>query len=424
MHKRCTWDYRGVLLVLLLTAVCAPTDAGARQQDNERRDAWLRQQVVRGSTRLYLEDYVGAERIFEDALKIVPDDATLMASLAQAKAGQEDFASAAFFLGRALDAEPENVSLWRLAASLREQAGDPTGLLDAYRTIANLDPEDARVRLDEIELLIRLEAFSEALAVVDGALQAFEPGLQFLRLRADLLEKLGRMNAYEETLRRIVASDPADSDSMMRLAASLVRSDRQDRAEAVLRDLLRIDPGSDEAAQALADLLQDQGRSAEADELLAELRTDDSSRAEPIAPDLTSGTESIASLKSRLANHPGDVSDMRNLAVALRASDGFLEAAELFERITSLEPRDLDSWLSGIECYLDAEAPNRALELANAGLSLFPGYVPLVLLRTRSLIDAGRTEEALEEARALQNRTLEPEQRSKLEGLLRRLEAM
>jgi tetratricopeptide (TPR) repeat protein len=414
---------RVVFLLLFSTATLA-LEADARQQGNERRDAWLRQQVVRGSTRLYVDDFAGAERIFEEALKILPENPTLLASLAQAKAGQDDYASAAFFLGRALKADPDNVSLWRLAASLRSRAGDPTGLLEAYRSIARLEPGDARVRLDQIELLTRLEAYSDALEVANEAILEFEPGLQFLQRRADLLQKLGRTTEYEETLRRIVKTDPADTESQMRLATSLLQAGRGQEGETVLRGVLRVDPGCEEAARTLADLLREQGRDGEADELLAGLRANDFLPTETTASDSTAGSATIASLRSRLAGHPDGVGEMRDLANALRATSQCAEAAELFLQITRQEPRDLDSWIAGIDCFLQADAPNRALEMTDLGLSLFPGYVPLLLLRAESLFDAGRTDDAIEQTRTLRERPLDAGQRTKLEALLRRLDAM
>jgi predicted Zn-dependent protease len=280
------------------------------------------------------------------------------------------------------------------------------------------------VRLDEIELLTRLEAYSDALDVANEAITEFEPGLQFLQRRADLLQKLGRTTEYEETLRRIVETDPADTDSRMRLAVSLLQAGRGQEGETVLRGVLRVDPGSEEAARTLADLLRKQGRAGEADELLTGLRATDFPPTESTASDSTAGRATIASLRSRLAGHPDGVVEMRNLAIALRAASQCDEAAELFLQITQQEPRDLDSWIAGIDCFLKADVPNRALEMTDSGLALFPGYVPLLLLRAESLFDAGRTDDAIEQTRTLQERPLDAGQRTKLEALLRRLEAM
>jgi hypothetical protein len=100
------------------------------------------------------------------------------------------------------------------------------------------------------------------------------------------------------------------------------------------------------------------------------------------------------------------------------------DAAALYKRVVTINPRSLDAWAAGIEAFLSAALPEDALRMADDGLLLFPGYVPLRVLRARSLVGARRIEEAVALISELRENDLSASDTEALDALMERIEAM
>ncbi len=84
------------------------------------------------------------------------------------------------------------------------------------------------------------------------------------RMQARLLERNGRVAEAMAAYQRLLAEHPEDHDIRDEYLDALIRHERHDHAEALLRDWMRREPESPTAARRMAELYMAQGRSAQA----------------------------------------------------------------------------------------------------------------------------------------------------------------
>ncbi len=416
----------------MLLLVLSPTKLSrAQNHQGIATDMRVQRLLVRGLTRMYIEDFEGATTIFEEGLKIKPNDPALLASICRARMALSDYGSAQFYLRRALTYTPDNVELWRLSAELNTASGDARAVLAAYHKILALSPDDAAVHLDLIRLLKRLERLDEALAASEAALETLGASLPILVEQSGLLERLGRTDDFENTLRSLIELDPTDLAHRMRLGSSFVRRGALVEAAGIFKDVLAQASDHQQATEALIDVLRKLGSSDEAAEVRARfewsqgIRPPDAGRTRNSHrpnPDL--GEASIENLQALLEEQPTNVDLMSTLAGKFVDTERYLEAAELYRNLVNVAPRRLDDWSAGIEAFVAGGGVEPALEMAESALALFPGYVPILIARAHALVAASDVEEAVSLIRKLQEQDMTEEQQERLQNLLSRIEAL
>ncbi|GMQ82316.1 MAG: hypothetical protein BMS9Abin05_1764 [Rhodothermia bacterium] len=434
-----SWQFltrTGVLLTILLAsgiaAPSAPFIAPSNAQDrrNEVQDSLVEQLLIRGLTRLYLEDFEGAVSVFDEALKLRPYDSALLSSMVKAQMGLGDFSSARFFIGQAIDNDSRNASVWDLAAELSVTTGDFPELLHARQQLSQLRKKNASAHLDLIRLLSRLERFDDALKATSVALNQVGNDPRILLERVTVLEKLGRIAEMDRTLIRLSELEPSVILHRERLGASYIRQSKWEKAESTFRSILALEPDHLEAGTSLSVVLNHLGRSGEGRTILAEINSMNQTVVE--APEnrvdlSTSDGLAAASddqLRAWLTEHPTHKKVLQELAERLVAQGDALQAADLYARIVANSPREIEIWVAAIDAYLEGGNNERALETARRGLALFPGYVPLRIGQTQAWVGAGQTESALGAIQKLLNQVTDPDQKAVLNALLEQIESM
>ena len=269
-------------------------------------------------------------------------DELLLALRAHLAAGETD--AARRLLEAALPRHDQPV-LWRLAATLRQQAGDMAGAEAAWRACLRHHPEDATAHRALAHCLLAQER-------VDAALETLQEALRLIPQDADLHAELGRLHAllgqrdaaraaYRQALRlepdHLIAGNnlalldleeaperaratfqallqrhPQDPELGTNLAAAHLACGDPEAAEAAARHVLAAHPHHPGAGNNLARALLEQGRPEVALQLLEDL--------EP-----------------RHSDHP-DLSLQR--AQALERLGRHDEARAVLERAIAAHPRD------------------------------------------------------------------------------------
>jgi tetratricopeptide (TPR) repeat protein len=380
----------------------------------------LERVVLRGYTRMYILDYAGALAVFEEGLKLDPDNAVLLSSLSEASRGSGDLESSLFYLQRALQSDPGNLFYLRDYAHIEFESGNVSGSIEAYNTL--LQSDDALIS-DVLEL-IRLHALIDdlpsAARTAEYATERWGPNVDVLIQYADILERMGDSTTLANVLQQLTLDDPDDINLQTRRAIALIRSNDWPGAEDALNTILELDPENKVARDILAQAQSDGSNfDPELDLLIAEsdatATSDISLAANTAESDEDLSTEQ---LKNLLSENPSRRDLQIMLADRLFDEDNFLEAAQRYEQIVQNEPRNLNAWVGCIEAYTLANEPQRGIDISDDALLLFPGFIPIEVSRVFALKAAGQLDQARELANTILGRSVD----SQFESYVRRLE--
>lgn len=192
------------------------------------------------------------------------DEDALAELYAQVAVGADQASPARLFLlGQLAELQDDSVAAlgWysRVASGLqREQAQlriavllDKQGKLDdALQRLRELQASDSDygevlrdAYLLEAELLARHERHEDALDAFARGLQIFEDDPELLYVRAMAFERLGRLDAAEADLRRLIEIDPENADALNALGYTLAdRTDRYQEALELIQRAIKLKP--------------------------------------------------------------------------------------------------------------------------------------------------------------------------------------
>lgn len=151
-------------------------------------------------------------------------------------------------LYRASVFDPKSASLARQVSDLAGRIGDADSALEFADRSLELEPDHPRGLWLRGIALFRLGEVSEALALLEAALQADSSQVEYARSLARVAEQLDRIELVARAYERVVALDPYDGEAWFQLAAAHARVGHFSRAESALehaRDLTAVRPGMD-----------------------------------------------------------------------------------------------------------------------------------------------------------------------------------
>ncbi len=286
-------------------------------------------------------------------------------------------------------------------AAVAHRSGDAAKAKRLYRKVLKAQPGHFKaLRLSgalaqeagEIDEAIRLlsAAVRHAPANETGALE----DLGLLHLQT------GGQDKAEELLRRAVAIDPTSLVALSRLGSTLLTCGRAAEAVEVLSRAREIDSSDPRIAYALAHALLEEGDFEKAievaDETLA-LRADDAPTllVKGVALNqLERHDDAEQVLKQVVSLQPTDIMAWLHLGQARLARGDTAGAIEAFSEATKLEP-DLSNVASQLANAHNAAAQaDDAIAVCDAFLERHPNAPAVVLVKTLTLRDAGRAEEA------------------------------
>ncbi|TVO52712.1 tetratricopeptide repeat protein [Denitromonas halophila] len=261
-----------------------------------------------GRALVSVKDYVQARQAFEAVLVQEPDDQSSRYAAAMIALEVQDLAAAEQHLEHLQgDGYPDKDAIQMALGQVLEARGDQAGALAHYDAVAQ-SPRRERAQLQIARMLSQGGAVDEARArlqalgsnpderlnyllleaqmlrdagQLDTALQVADDGLQGAPDNADLLyesamllERLGRIEAMEGRLRKLIALKPDYAHAYNALGYSLAdRSLRLDEAEQLIRKAVELSPGDPFIMDSLGWVRFRQGHLADARSILEKAYT-------------------------------------------------------------------------------------------------------------------------------------------------------
>jgi len=308
-------------------------------------DSW----VLLGRLYRIGQDSVEAEKAFKKALELDPsnDDALTELALVYSNSGENQQA----------------VELWKKIAERNPNRRNLVALAGAY--------EDMR-------------DYKSAAQVLERALALDPENLEVKRMLGQTLIFAGSLDRARQTFEDIVAADPRDAQSFLRISQIY----RQQREFAKARDALNrakeLEPDNLEIRYGEVSLLEEEGKRAEAIAVLKQI-LDSTERRSYSGPDRANR----AALLERLA-------------LLYRANQQYPQAVETFQALAALDGSlAARAAAQVVETYRMARDYSRAEAESDAAVKKFPDDRMVILSRATLLAELGRADQAVAEAKKL-----------------------
>src|SRR5262249_5810745 len=192
----------------------------------------------------------------------------------------------------------------------------------------------------------------------------------------------------------------ADTESALWLARLYRLQNKHDKAEEVLRGILKTDPDNEAGVEQLTQLFLDQGEAAEAGALLENVTGKTSS---PTLLDLLGDaytqTKDLAKAEGAYRKaaelDPSEVSHQRGLGQTLLAEEKYPEALKVYQRLADLMPDDSDVYLRIAQIYRELHQLDKAEEGGTKARQYLPGSLDVMYQEAMLYQAQGRNDDAI-----------------------------
>ena len=286
-----------------------------------------------------------------------------------------------------------------------------TKAIEAYKKAYALDPKSPVIGERLAEMYWKAQRTRDAVNEAREILKRDPDNLQSRRLLGRIyLRSLGDVsagNGQPETVSRAIEQfseinrlDPSDTESALWLARLYRLKNEHDKAEGVLRSILKTDPENEAAVEQLTQLLMDGGKSQEAVSLLEGITAHSPS---PVLLDLLGDaytqTHELAkaeqSYRKAADLDPSEPSHQRGLGQTLLVEEKYSEALAVYQKISEVMPDDSDVYLQIAKIYRELHQLDKAEENLVKARQYAPGS-PEVMYNEAMVYQAqGRYEDAI-----------------------------
>jgi tetratricopeptide (TPR) repeat protein len=286
-----------------------------------------------------------------------------------------------------------------------------TQAIEAYKKAYALDPKSPVIGERLAEMYWKAQRIHDAVMEAQEILKRDPNDVQSRRLLGRIyLRSLGdvsagngqpeAVNRAAEQYREIYRLDPSDTESALWLARLYRLKNEHDKAEMVLRSILKNDPENEAAVEQLTQLLMDEGKSGEAVTLLEGITAHSPS---PVLLDLLGDayTQAHDLAKAEQAYRkaeeldPSELSHRRGLGQTLMAEEKYSEALKVYQKLSDLMPDDSDVYLRIAQIYRELHQLDKAEDNLLKARQYAPGS-PEVMYNEAMLYQAqGRYEDAI-----------------------------
>jgi tetratricopeptide (TPR) repeat protein len=336
---------------------------------------------------------------------------------AQAPAGQDSPASQApkaddsvgradayydYTMGHIYEQQYENTSKAEFA----------TQAIEFYKKAYALDPKSGVIGERLAEMYWKAQRMHDAVSEAQEILKRDPNDVQTRRLLARIyLRSLGDLNASGagqseissraiEQYREIFRLDPSDTESGLWLARLYRLRNEHDKAEEVLRGILKNDPDNEAAIEQLTQLLLDEGKSAEAVSLLEGMA---SKAPSPVLLDLLGDaytqTKDLSKAEDayRKATEldPSELSHLRGLGQTLMAEEKYADALVVYQKLVDLMPDEGDNYLRIAQIYRELHQLDKAEESLLKARQYEPGSLEVMYNEAMLYQAQGRYDDAI-----------------------------
>src|SRR5213082_212626 len=286
-----------------------------------------------------------------------------------------------------------------------------TKAIEAYKKAYALDPKSQVIGERLAEMYWKAQRIHDAVGEAQGILKRDPDNVQSRRLLGRIyLRSLGDVsagNGQPETVNRAIEQyreinrlDPSDTESALWLARLYRLKNEHDKAEQVLRSILKTDPENEPAVEQLTQLLMDQGKSAEAVTLLEGITAHSPS---PVLLDLLGDartqTHELAKAEEayRKAEEldPSELSHQRGLGQTLLAEEKYSEALKVYQKLSDVTPDDSDVYLRIAQIFRELHQLDKAEENLVKARQYAPGSLEVMYNEAMLYQAQGRYEDAI-----------------------------
>src|SRR2546427_1236318 len=286
-----------------------------------------------------------------------------------------------------------------------------TKAIEAYKKAYALDPKSQVIGERLAEMYWKAQRIHDAVAEAQEILKRDPDNVQSRRLLGRIyLRSLGDVsasNAQSETVgkaieqyREINRLDPSDTESALWLARLYRLKNEHDKAEQVLRSILKADPENEPAVEQLTQLLMDEGKSAEAVTLLEGITAHSPS---PVLLDLLGDAHTQAhdlekaekAYRKAVELDPSELSHQRGLGQTLLAEEKYPEALKVFEKLSDVMPDDSDVYLRIAQIYRELHQLDKAEQNLVKARQYAPGSLEVMYNEAMLYQAQGRFEDAI-----------------------------
>jgi tetratricopeptide (TPR) repeat protein len=286
-----------------------------------------------------------------------------------------------------------------------------TKAIEAYKKAYALDPKSPVIGERLAEMYWKAQRTRDAVNEAREILKRDPDNLQSRRLLGRIyLRSLGDVsagNGQPETVSRAIEQfseinrlDPSDTESALWLARLYRLKNEHDKAEEVLRNILKTDPENEAAVEQLTQLLMDGGKSQEAVTLLEGITAHSPS---PVLLDLLGDayTQARELAKAEQAYRkaaeldPSELSHQRGLGQTLLAEEKYPEALAVYQKISDLMPDDSDVYLRIAQIYRELHQLDKAEQNLVKARQYAPGSLEVMYNEAMLYQAQGRYEDAI-----------------------------
>ena len=306
-----------------------------------------------------------------------------------------------------------NFALGHLLEQQYESTNDPeyaTKAIEAYKKAYALDPESPVIGERLAEMYWESQRTNEAITEAQALLKQNPNDVPTRRLLGRIyLRKLGELSsgAQSEMAERAIEQykevfrlDPTDSESALWVARLYRLRNEHDKAEEVLRNLLKEDPENEAGVEQLTQLLLDEGKSEDAVSLLEGITARSPT---PALLDLLGDAytqahdlpKAEAAYRKASDLDPAESSHLRGLGQTLLSEEKYSDALAVYQKLADLMPDDADVYLRLGQIYRELNQLDLAEQSLLKARQYEPGS-PEVMYNEAMLYEAqGRFDDAI-----------------------------
>jgi tetratricopeptide (TPR) repeat protein len=285
-----------------------------------------------------------------------------------------------------------------------------TQAIDAYKKAYALDPKSPVIGERLAEMYWKAQRVHEAVTEAQDLLKRDPNDLQTRRLLGRIyLRSLGDLTSTAqsemaaraiEQYKEVYRLDPTDTESALWLARLYRLRNEHDKAEDVLRGMLKQDPDNEAAVEQLTQLLLDEGKSADAVLLLESVTSRTPSPALlDLLGDAYTQTHDLAKAEAAYRRamelDPSELSHVRGLGQTLLAEEKFADALTVYQRLADLMPDDSDVYLRLAQIYRELHQLDHAEENLVKARQYAPGSLEVMYNEAMLYEAQGRYEDAI-----------------------------
>jgi Flp pilus assembly protein TadD len=285
-----------------------------------------------------------------------------------------------------------------------------TQAIEAYKKAYALDPKSPVIGERLAEMYWKAQRVHEAVTEAQDLLKRDPNDLQTRRLLGRIyLRSLGDLTSTAqsemaaraiEQYKEVYRLDPTDSESALWLARLYRLRNEHDKAEEVLRGLLKQDPDNEAAVELLTQLLLDEGKSADAVLLLESITSRTASPALlDLLGDAYTQTHELAKAEAAYRKaadlDPSELSHTRGLGQTLLAEEKFADALTVYQKLADLMPDDSDVYLRLAQIYRELHQLGHAEESLLKARQYAPGSLEVMYNEAMLYQAQGRYEDAV-----------------------------